>query len=110
VINHKMNQAKLFRIATIIMVAAQIAAPAAHAYAGQCYSAAQHYRTDLNYAPPPVCWNSVWFRSTDGQHWDRPLPFGQDQGTRPPPAAPPADIPPPPPSEDDEPPPPGQQP
>jgi hypothetical protein len=97
-------------IAALLVVGTALPSQA-HAYAGQCYAASQHYRTDFSYEPPPVCWGSVWFRSTDGQNWDRLLPFGQDQGTRPPPPpAPPADIPPPPSGEDDEPPPPGQQP
>jgi len=74
----------------------------AHAYVNICYAAATHYRTNFNYEPPPWCWGSSWFRSTDGQHWDRPLLRDRDQGTRPPPPAPPADIPPPPPGEDDE--------
>jgi hypothetical protein len=74
-----------------------------------CYMAARHYRHRFDYEPPPWCWGTAWFSATDG-HWDHPLPFGQDQGTRPPPPAPPADIPPPPPGEGDEPPPPGQQP
>jgi hypothetical protein len=38
----------------------------AHAYAGQCNLAARLYRTDLIYEPPPVCWGSAWFHSTDG--------------------------------------------
>ena len=88
--------------AATAFIAALFVAPAtAHTYAGQCYSATQHYRSDFDYAPPPVRWNSVWFRSTDGQLWDRPLPFGQDQGTRPPPPAPPNDVSPPPPGDDD---------
>jgi hypothetical protein len=81
--------AAVLLIAASLTIAAStvgVAAPA-HAYAGVCYSAARLYRTDFNYEPPPVCWGSVWFRSTDGQHWDRPLPPDQDQGTRPPPPA-----------------------
>jgi hypothetical protein len=100
----KITAAALLLAASLTVAASTVGVVApAHAYAGQCYSAARLYRTDFNYEPPPVCWGSVWFRSTDGQHWDRPLPLGQDQGTRPPP---PAGIPPPPPGDNDEPPPP----
>ena len=51
-----------------------------------CYFAARHYRDDFNYEPPPGCWNSSWFQSSDG-HWDRPMPFGRE-GQRPPPGEP----------------------
>jgi hypothetical protein len=95
--------AKAILLATSLTVAAStvVAAPA-HAYSGMCYRAARNYRTDFNYEPPPVCWTTVWFASIDGQHWDRPLPPDQDQGTRPPPPAPPSDVPPPPPGEGDD--------
>jgi hypothetical protein len=85
------------------LIAASITAPAtAHATSNVCYLAARHYRNHFDYEPPPWCWGSSWFRSTDGQHWDRPLPANQSQGTRPPPPAPPADVPPPPPGEGDD--------
>jgi len=98
----KIVTAALLAAASLAVPASAVGAAApAHAYVNICYAAATHYRTNFNYEPPPWCWGSSWFRSTDGQHWDRPLLRDRDQGTRPPPPAPPADIPPPPPGEDD---------
>ena len=83
--------------------------PQIQAETNVCYVAARHYRNNFNYEPPPWCWNSSWFKGSDG-HWDRPLPPHQQQGQRPPPDAPPppGDAPPPPPG--DAPPPPGDAP
>jgi hypothetical protein len=100
----KIAAAALLVVASLAVSMVAEATPA-HAAMPICYMAARHYRHRFDYEPPLWCWGTAWFSATDG-HWDHPLPFGQDQGTRPPPPAPPSDIPPLPPGEDDEPPPP----
>jgi hypothetical protein len=71
--------------AAVVLVAASMVDVAAPAQAAPniCFVAAKRYRHRLDYEPPPFCWGTVWFSATDG-HWNHPLPFGQDQGTRPP--------------------------
>ena len=63
-----------------------------------CEIAAYRYRNDLNYEPPPGCWDTWFFQGSDG-HWRVPLP-SDSHSVRPPPGAPSlqSDAPPPPPA------------